>query len=33
MNVGYTRVSTSSQNLKNQINQLKNAGYKKILSA
>ncbi len=32
MNVGYTRVSISSQNLENQINQLKNSGYEKIFS-
>ncbi len=30
MNVGYTRVSTSSQNLENQIHQFKSTGCEKI---
>ena len=32
MNVGYARVSTSSQNLENQTDQLKSVGCKKIFS-
>ena len=32
MNVGYARVSTSSQNLENQINQLKSSGCEKVFS-
>jgi len=32
MNVGYARVSTSSQNLENQINQLRSSGCEKIFS-
>ena len=32
MNVGYASVSTSSQNLENQIDQLKSAGCEKIFS-